>query len=269
MNILHEILRYKEEELKQRKSAVPLKEIMARLRDIASPKNFKTSIKREQKKPIKLIAEIKKASPSKGIIRPDFNLSEIASIYDSKDVDAISVLTEERFFQGHLEHLNKVRELSPKSLLRKDFIFDEYQVYESRASGADAILLIVAALDRSQLNDLFGLSKELLLECLTEVHNLKELDTALYSGVDIIGINNRDLNTLQIDLNTTFELLKGIPDNKIIVSESGINTRDDVEALESAGVDAMLVGTAIMQAKNIGDKIDELRGKKKTDCTDF
>ncbi len=262
MSILQEILKHKKEELAQTKSSLPLKEVKARLKDIPPAKSFKSAIKREQNKPIKLIAEIKKASPSKGIIRPDFNLSVIASIYNSKDVDAISVLTEERFFQGHLEHLNKVRELSWKPLLRKDFIFDEYQVYESRANGADAILLIAAALDRSQLIDLYGLSKELSLACLTEVHSLKELDTALFSDVDIIGINNRDLNTLKIDLNTTLNLLRDLPDNKIIVSESGINTRNDVEAFESTRVDAVLVGTVIMKTKDIGDKIDELMGKK-------
>ncbi len=262
MSILQEILRYKKEELKQRKSADPLKEIKARLKDSATTKNFKAAIKRKQREPIKLIAEIKKASPSNGIIRTDFNLSEIASVYNRKNVDAISVLTEERFFQGSLGYLNRVRELTQKSLLRKDFIFDEYQVYESRVNGADAILLIAAALDKLQLSDLCGLSRELSLECLVEVHNLKELDTALYSGVDIIGITNRDLNTLKINLNTTFELLKDIPDSKIIVSESGINTRDDVKTIESTKVDAMLIGTAIMKEKDIGAKIDELLGRK-------
>lgn len=262
MSILQEILRHKGEWLKQRKSDIPLKEIKARLKDILPTKYFKAAIKRKQKEPIKLIAEIKKASPSKGLIREDFNLPEVVSIYNGKDVDAISVLTEERFFQGSLNYLNKVRELTQKPLLRKDFIFDEYQVYESRANGADAVLLIVAALDKLQLTDLLGLSKGLSLECLVEVHNLKELDTALYSGADIIGINNRDLNTLKVDLNTTFELLKDIPDDKIIISESGINTRNDVEAIESTKVDAMLVGTAIMKVKDIGAKIEELRGKK-------
>jgi len=258
MSILQEILRYKKEELKQRKSAVSLKEIKARLKDISATKDFKAVIKREKNQTVKLIAEIKKASPSEGIIRADFDLSEIASTYNGKDVSAISVLTEERFFQGSIDYLNNVRRLTEKPLLRKDFIVEDYQVYESRLNGADAILLIVAALDKYQLTDLLELSKELSLECLIEVHNLKELDTALYSGADIIGINNRDLNTLKVDLKTTFELLKDIPDDRIIVSESGINTRDDVEAIESTRVDAILVGAIFMKAKDIGAKIDEL-----------
>lgn len=261
MGILQEILRHKKEELKQKKTAISLKEIKARLKDISTTKHFRAAIKRTQDKPIKLIAEVKRASPLEGLIKADFNLSEIASIYNSKNVDAISILTEERFFQGSLDHLKTMRGITQRPLLRKDFIFDDYQVYESRLNGADAILLIVAALTKSQLIDLQGLSKELSLECLIEVHNIKELDIALYSEAEIIGINNRDLNTLQTDLNTTFELLKDIPDNKVIVSESGINTRDDVKAIESTKVDAILVGTTFMKAKDIGARIDELMGK--------
>jgi indole-3-glycerol phosphate synthase len=261
MSILQEILRHKKEELKQKKTATPLKEIKARLKDISTIKHFRAAIKRAQNKPIKLIAEVKKASPSEGLIRADFNLSEIVSVYNSKNVDAISVLTEERFFQGSMDYLKNMRQMTEKPLLRKDFIIDDYQVYESRLNGADAILLIVAALNKSQLIDFLGLSKELSLECLVEIHNLKELDVALFSGADIIGINNRDLNTLRTDLSITFELLKDIPDNKVIVSESGINTRNDVKAIESTKVDAILVGTTFVKAKDIGAKIDELQGK--------
>ena len=146
-------------------------------------------------------------------------------------------------------------------MLRKDFIFDEYQVYESRAGGADAILLIAACLDKSQLIDFQGLAKELSLACLVEVHSLKELDTVLHSGAEIVGINNRDLNTLQTSLNTTLELLKDIPDNKVVVSESGINTRADVRAIESTRTDAILVGTTLMKSTDIGAKIDALLGR--------
>lgn len=261
MSILQEILKHKKEELKQKKNALSLKEIKVRLKDVPSTKHFKTAIKRKQTKPVKMIAEIKKASPSEGIIRTDFNISEIASIYDRKNVDAISVLTDEHFFGGKLDYLNSVKQSTDKPLLQKDFIFDDYQIYESRAGGADAILLIVACLDKSQLIDFQGLAKELSLECLVEVHNLKELDTALYSGAEIIGINNRDLNTLQTSLNTTFELLKDIPDDKVVISESGINTRADVKAIESTKADAILIGTALMRAKNIEAKIDELLGR--------
>jgi indole-3-glycerol phosphate synthase len=184
MSILQEILRYKKEELKQKKNNLPLKEIKARLKDTPPPKDFQTAIKRDTGEQVKLIAEIKKASPSEGVIRQDFNLSEIVSQYNREDVDAISVLTDERFFQGSLDYLDSVSKTTKKPLLRKDFIFDEYQVYESRIHGADAVLLIVAALDKSLLLDLQGLSKEISLACLVEVHNLKELDAALYSGAD-------------------------------------------------------------------------------------
>ncbi|MBI4850065.1 MAG: indole-3-glycerol phosphate synthase TrpC [Nitrospirae bacterium] len=262
MSILKEILAYKKEELKAVKGAVPLSDLKARTKDAAATRSFKDAVVREKDNPIKLIAELKKASPSKGLIRKDFNLSEIVSIYNKKDAAAISVLTEEHYFSGKLEYLNKVRKKTAKPLLRKDFIFDEYQIYESRVNNADAVLLIVAALEIPQLTDLFELAKELSLDCLVEVHDWKELDTALFCGAEIIGINNRDLKTLNINLNTTFQLLKDIPEDRIIVSESGIDTRADVEALEATRTDAVLIGTAIMKADDIGRKIDELQGKK-------
>ncbi|MBI5056015.1 MAG: indole-3-glycerol phosphate synthase TrpC [Nitrospirae bacterium] len=261
MSILKEILAYKKEELKAVKGAVPLSDLKARAKDAAAPRSFKDAVAREKGNPIKLIAELKKASPSKGLIRKDFNLAEIVSIYNKKDVAAISVLTEEHYFSGKLEYLSKVRKKTAKPLLRKDFIFDEYQIYESRVNNADAVLLIVAALEIPQLTDLFELAKELSLDCLVEVHDWKELDTALFCGAGIIGINNRDLKTLNINLNTTFQLLKDIPDDRIIVSESGIDTRANVEALEATRTDAVLIGTAIMKSEDIGRKIDELQGK--------
>lgn len=262
MNILNEILKNKREALQAVKTSVPLSELKARIKDAAATRPFKTAIKREKNNPVKLIAELKKASPSKGLIRKDFNLSEIVSVYNKKDVAAISVLTEENFFSGKLDYLNKARKRTLKPLLRKDFIFDSYQVYESRANNADAILLIVAALEKSQLSDLHELSKEISLDCLVEVHDWKELDTALYCEAEIIGINNRDLKTLNISLRNTLDLLKDIPDDRIVVSESGIDTRADVEAIESTRTDAILVGTSIMKFEDIGKKIDELMGKK-------
>jgi indole-3-glycerol phosphate synthase len=261
MSILQEIIRQKREELKQKKSVLRLNDLKARIKDVSPVKSFKTAVKRQKDTPIHFIAEIKKASPSEGIIRQDFDLSGIVSIYNKKRVDAISVLTDELFFQGSMDHLNTARQNTQRPLLRKDFILDEFQMYESRAGGADAVLLIVAALDRSQLADLQAIAKGLSLACLVEVHNLKELDTALYTGADIIGINNRDLNTLRIDLGTTFEIQKDIPENMVIVSESGIHTRGDVEAIVSTKVDAILVGTTLMKAKDIGGKIDELLGR--------
>lgn len=260
MSVLNEILKYKKEELNTTKSAIPISELKAKIKDMENVRPFKAAVKREQKGPIKLIAELKKASPSKGLIRDNFIIAEIVSLYDKKNVAAISVLTEERFFAGRLDYLNEARKRTDKPLLRKDFIFDDYQVYEARVNNADAILLITTALEKSQLIDLYGLAQELSLDCLVEVHNLKDLDKALYCGAEIIGINNRNLVTLDISLKNTFELLKDIPEGRIVVSESGINSRADVEALESIRTDAVLVGTAIMKAEDMGKKIDELLG---------
>ncbi|MBI5739502.1 MAG: indole-3-glycerol phosphate synthase TrpC [Nitrospirae bacterium] len=263
MSILFEILKNKKEELQAVKSSVRLTELKARAKDAPAVKPFRAAVQREPGGSVRFIAEIKKASPSRGVIRKDFNLSEIVSVYNRKDgVAAISVITEERFFSGRLDYLNKARKKTVKPLLRKDFIFDEYQVYESRVNHADAILLIVSALEKSQLGDLFELAKCLSLECLVEVHDWKELDMALYCGAEIIGINNRDLKTLNINLKTTFDLLKDIPDDRTVVSESGIETRADVLALDATRADAMLVGTTLMKAADIGKKIDELTGKQ-------
>jgi indole-3-glycerol phosphate synthase len=261
MGVLDEIVKKKREDLKIVRSRVSLSELKTRLGDIEAPIPFKETLKRRQNEPVRLIAELKKSSPSEGRIREDFDVPEIISVYDTRDVRAISVLTEERYFEGSLDYLSRARQLTDKPLLRKDFIFDDYQVYESRTHCADAILLIAAILSRSQIEDLSGLSNELSLECLVEVHNLKELDTVLTAGVDIIGINNRDLNTFRTSLSTTLELTKDIPEGKTIVSESGIHTRKDVELIESGRVDAILVGTTIMRAEDIGGKIDELLGK--------
>lgn len=260
MSILNQIIEHKKEELEAVMRSVPLAELKARIRDMEGTKSFLSAIKRDGNGPIKLIAELKKASPSKGLIREDFSLPDIVSAYDSKDVAAISVLTEQRYFSGKLDYLNEARKLTKKPLLRKDFIFDDYQIYESRANNADAILLIAAALKRSYLCHLYGVARELSLDCLVEVHTHEELDMVIKTGAEIIGINNRDLKTLEIDLNTTFEFLKEIPEDRIVVSESGISTRADVEALEETRVNAMLVGTSIMKSPDIGARIDELTG---------
>lgn len=261
MSILDQILTDKREELRATKTKVPLSELNARIGDAAPVRSFKKSIRRNPGEDLKLIAELKKASPSRGLIREDFSPSKIISIYDKKEVAAISVLTEQRYFKGRLAYLNEARKRTEKPLLRKDFIIDEYQAYESRANNADAILLIVGALDKSHLSDLYELAKELSLDCLVEIHNWKELDQALYCGAEIIGINNRNLKTLDISLNITLSLLKDIPDDRIVVSESGIRTRADVELIETTRTDTILVGTTIMQSEDIGAKIDELMGR--------
>ena len=263
MSILNQIIQNKRVELENTKNSVPLADLKAKINDMGPTRSFRSAIKREEGGPVKLIAELKKASPSKGLIREDFKLPDIISVYDRKQVSAISVLTEERYFSGNLKYLQEARERTEKPLLRKDFIFDEYQVYEARANSADAILLIAAALEKSQIADLYGLAKELSLDCLVEVHNLKELDATLYCGAEIVGINNRNLKTLEISLNMTFGMLKDIPEDRIVVSESGISTRDHVQSLESTRTDAILVGTTIMKSEDMGAKIDELMGKFK------
>lgn len=260
MSILNEIIQNKRNELDAVKRTVPLSKLKTRVRDADPTRSFKSAVKRESG-PVRLIAELKKASPSKGLIRPDFDVPGIIAVYNEKEVSAVSILTEERFFGGRLTFLDEVRTRTQKPLLRKDFIFDDYQVYEARAHNADAVLLIAAALDKSQLGDLFGRAAELSLDSLVEVHTWKELDSALSCGAEIIGINNRDLSTLNISLNVTFQMLKDIPEDIVVVSESGISSRSDVESIESTRVDAVLVGTTFMQSEDIGAKIDELMGK--------
>jgi indole-3-glycerol phosphate synthase len=261
MSILRKIVEQKKNRVSCAKAVTPLAELKNTIKNIPGPKDFLKAVKRNHL-PIHLIAEIKKASPSKGLIRGNFNHMEIASIYEDKKVDAISVLTEEDFFQGKLEFLEEVKQIVACPVLRKDFIFDQYQIYEARARRADAILLIAAILELKQAEEFLHLARELGLSVLFEVHDFAELETALRIQAPVIGINNRDLKTLAIDLNTTFGLKKEIPEDRIVVSESGIRTYNDVLRLEDAGIDAFLVGTSLMESQDIGRKIGELRGGK-------
>jgi len=222
---------------------------------------FGEAIKRREGEKIHVIAEIKKASPSKGLIRADFDPIEIAGIYRDMGASAISVLTEEDFFQGRLEYIRQVKDAVELPVLRKDFIIDEYQIYEARASGADAVLLIAVILSRGQADDYLHMAEELGMSVLFEVHNYRELDMALLIDAPVIGINNRNLDTLEIDLNTTVELLKDIPEGKIIVTESGVSSREDVEFFERSRVDAVLIGTALMREKDMAMKYEELFGR--------
>ena len=253
--ILDEIVKVKAEELTRRKQDVPLSEL-EKIGVTGSKKDFSAALVGDD---IRLIAEVKMASPSRGVLRTDLEPVELARTYARSGAAAISVLTEERYFGGSLEHLAAIREAVDNiPLLRKDFIFDPYQVYESRASGASALLLIVAILSRSQLSELLSLSHELGLACLVEVHNQAELEQAVTSGAQIIGINNRDLKTLAVDLETTGRLRPLVPKDRIVVSESGIKDRGDVRKLRQWGVDAMLVGEALVTAGDIGVKVKEL-----------
>jgi indole-3-glycerol phosphate synthase len=259
MSVLRKIVEQKKERVLYSKSVTRLAELKNAIKNIPSPLNFPMAVKRDNSS-IRLIAEIKKASPSKGLIRSDFSHTAIASIYEAKKVAAVSVLTEEDFFQGKLEFLAEVKEIVSCPVLRKDFIFDEYQIYEARANKADAVLLIAAILELKQAEEFLHLARELGLSVLFEVHDFADLEIALRINAPVIGINNRNLKTLAIELRTTFELKKEIPGDRIVVSESGIKTRDDVLKLEEAGIDAMLIGTAFMESGEIAKEIDVLRG---------
>lgn len=208
--------------------------------------------------PIKIIAEVKKASPSKGIIREDFDPVKIAKIYEANGAAAVSVLTEENFFLGSLDYLRKIREVVNIPLLCKDFIFDEYQVYQSRIYGADAFLLIAAILDNSKLKYLLKTGRDLEMQALVEVHNLEELKRVLQTEAEIIGINNRDLKTFKTDIATTEHLIKEIPQGKVVVSESGINAAEDISRLRRCGAHAFLIGESLMREKDITKKLAEL-----------
>jgi len=207
---------------------------------------------------LNLIAEIKKASPSKGLIRESFDVAHLAKIYVENGAAAISVLTEDKYFLGKPRYITKVSEYFSVPVLTKDFIIDEGQIYESFICGTSAILLIVAILDDQRLKSLYDAASHLDLDCLVEVHDEKELDRALKLGAEIIGINNRDLHTFEVDLKVSEKLIPKIPKDKVIVSESGIKTHDDIKRLKDAGAHAVLIGETFLQAKDISAKIKEV-----------
>ena len=256
-DILQEIAAYKREFVAQAKRRFGLDDMRIAANDSAEPGDFASALQGEG---IALIAEIKKASPSKGVIRADFDHERIAATYAENGASALSVLTDEAYFQGRDIYLPEARQVAELPALRKDFTVDAYQVYQARYLGADALLLIVALMDSGQLEDLYGLGRELGLACLVEVHTREEMVRATQIGAHIVGINNRNLKTFTTTLDTTFELMGDVPDGIIQVSESGINHRDDVERLEAAGVDAVLVGEALMREQDIGAKVRELLG---------
>lgn len=255
--ILDQIVADKLLEIEARKRDLPLDELRKIALKQPQPLDFASALRGER---VQLIAEVKKASPSRGIIRSDFNPVEIALIYAGNGASAISVLTDSKYFMGSLDYLKDIGDkLGDKRLplLRKDFILDPYQVYESRAYGADAILLIVAILTPEKVKALMGLSHQLGMNCLVEVHNEAELKIALDSGARVIGINNRDLNTFEVDLTTTERLRPLIPKDRIVVSESGIEDRSDIEELSNWGVDAVLIGECLMSAPDIAARMKE------------
>lgn len=259
MSVLDEIFANKRIEVEQSRSHHPLQSVRAAAEAAPAPLNFTAALRRADEQRPRLIAEVKKASPSRGLLVENFNPTQLASIYRDNGASAISVLTDQRYFMGSLEYLIAVAALSPGlPVLRKDFIYDAYQVYEARASGASAILLIAAMLDLATLQDLRELARELQLSALIEVHNRKELDAALITDPDLVGVNNRNLHDLKVSLETTFELREHIPNHVCMVAESGIQTRNHVDRLAQAGVDAILVGEALVTAEDVAAKVREL-----------
>ena len=257
--ILDEIVAAKKTELASQKKAAPLESLLEQISDQPAPIDFVGALRGDS---IRLIAEVKKASPSRGLLCPDFDPVRLADTYTSHGAAAISVLTDPRF-QGELVHLSRIKKSGASRqapVLRKDFIFDPYQVHEARAAGADALLLIVAILTPAQLSELLALSQRLAMRCLVEVHDESELDLALGAGAEVIGINNRDLRTFQTDLSITMNLAPRIPTGRILVSESGINSQDHLGQLAAVGVNAVLVGEALVTAADVAAKVRELSG---------
>ncbi|MEK6683866.1 MAG: indole-3-glycerol phosphate synthase TrpC [Nitrospirota bacterium] len=259
MTFLDDILASTREAVRSSKLNRPSADLKRRIKDREAPRDFAESLSTNAG--LKLIAELKQASPSQGRLRERFDPAEIARIYEAEGAAAISVLTEERFFLGSLDDLDLVRKAVNCPLLRKDFLIDEYQLYEARAFDADAVLLIAAILSDSRLKGFQALARDLGMEALVEVHTEAEVDRALQAGARLIGINNRDLATFKTDLATTFRLIRGIPDDRLVVSESGIAQRKDVERLIEAEADAVLIGEAFMKSSDIRAKIRDLFGK--------
>jgi indole-3-glycerol phosphate synthase len=257
--ILDRIVEHKRGELAAAKAATPLSEMRALAAGAPAVRDFAAALRGPR---IALIAEVKKASPSRGILREDFEAAPLARQYAENGAAAISVLTDEEHFQGTLGHLRAIREALPDGppLLRKDFLFDEYQVHEARANGADALLLITAILETPLLAELAALADGLGMAALVEVHDEAEVERALNAGAEVIGINNRDLRTFDVDLATTERLRPMIPATQTVVAESGIFTRDDMRRLETIGVNAALIGEALVTAPDPGSKVRELLG---------
>ena len=255
--ILDEIISYKKKELEARKAEIPVGIISSAIWNLPLPLNFKEALLPSSDGRIRVIAEVKKASPSKGVIREDFDHLEIAKTYERNGASALSVLTDSHFFQGSIDYLSEIRQMVSLPLLRKDFVFDEYQIFEARGYGADAVLLIAAVLDDKELCDFVKLSLDLGMAPLVEVHDEIELERALKANAELIGINNRNLQTFKMDINTTVRLMNSIPEDKIVVSESGINTKEDIKLLKDEGVDAFLIGEALMREADIGKKLRE------------
>ncbi|MFP4175776.1 MAG: indole-3-glycerol phosphate synthase TrpC [Planctomycetota bacterium] len=254
-DILREICEAKRAEV-EKFTPEQVKRFEKRLRAAPPVRDFRTALSARSE--VALIAEVKKASPSAGVIREDFSPEAISRAYRQGGASCISVLTDREYFQGCMNYLKRVRKTVDLPILRKDFILDEVQILEARAGGADCVLLIVAALRPARLKKLLMKTRELQMDALVEVHTAEELEVASDMGADLIGINNRDLHTFEVDLGTTRDLASEAGEEVVLVSESGIETRDDVLQLKQAGVDAILVGESLMRSENIVETVDEL-----------
>jgi len=260
--ILEKILESKRQEVAERHKSAPVEQLKDRISELGRPRNFFRAVTTPTKKRVNLIAEVKKASPSAGVIRADFDPVKIAQACEAAGADALSVLTDEQFFQGKLEYIHAIRDVVRLPVLRKDFIIDPYQVYETRASGADAMLLIAECLETSQMIDLQILATELNLTVLIEVHDMDNLirvrDRVIgfpHKSYSLLGINNRDLRTFRTDLGTSLRMAELVEDRNVLVSESGIGNVDDVMKLEAVGVRAVLVGETLMRSDDIGGAV--------------
>lgn len=257
-DFLKDILAKKKERIALAQERVGLKTLQDAIATLPAPVSLNKAINRPRQ--LSLIAEIKKASPSRGVIRQDFDPVAIAKVYREAGVQALSVITEEDFFQGSPAVIGQVKPVIDVPVLRKDFIIDPYQVYESRLFLADAVLLIAAALTMDQMEELMGVAASLGMECLVEVHTEKELKKVLKAKPLLVGINNRDLHTLEVDLKTTERLFPLVPRDKTVVVESGMQTRADVLFLKVLGVQAVLIGHALLEAADIGARVNEMMG---------
>lgn len=266
-NILDKIIADKRYEVEKRKSRTSLDELKEQISVMPKCRNFYKAVTGTSPRGINVIAEVKKASPSAGLIRKDFDPVIIAQTYKRCGANAISVLTDEKYFQGKLEYVSLVHDMVNLPVLRKDFIIDKWQIYESRAAGADAILLIADALSSGDLMDMMIIAAELTLTVLLEVHDadtllkIRSLTGFPQKGYSVLGINNRDLTTMKVDLNTTSRLAGLLDNTDELVAESGVKTREDVEKLMKVGVKAILIGQTLCENPNIEDKFIELFGR--------
>jgi indole-3-glycerol phosphate synthase len=259
-DILKKIVAHKQIEVATAKAATSVNELKSRIVDLEDvPRGFERHLREAVSSDwTAIIAEVKKGSPSRGVIREDFDPLEIAGIYQENGATCLSVLTDEQFFLGHLRYLSLIREAVSLPLLRKDFICDPYQIFEARAAGADAVLLIAAMLDLGQLREFHAVAQEIQLDVLLEVHDEGEMEKALKTDCTMIGVNNRNLRTFVTDLGTTGRLARMLPSDRLLVTESGINCRDDITRLSADGAKAYLIGEAMMREADIGQKLREL-----------